>query len=77
MGSSDIQNLVAAAALNVGINPTLALAVAQKESGYNPSAVSKAGAIGVMQLMPATAAQLGVDPTDAAQNIQGGQLVGE
>jgi len=72
MGSSDIQSLVASIALAQGINPVLALAVARQESGFNPSAVSKAGAIGVMQLMPATAAQLGVDPTDPAQNIQGG-----
>jgi soluble lytic murein transglycosylase-like protein len=33
---------------------------------------SKAGALGLMQLMPSTAAQLGVDPNDAAQNVQGG-----
>jgi len=72
MGTSDIQSLVASNALAAGIDPVLALAVARQESGFNPSAVSKAGAIGVMQLMPATAAQLGVDPYNAGQNIQGG-----
>jgi hypothetical protein len=42
------------------------------ESSGNPSAVSSAGAIGLFQLMPATAASLGVDPTDPTQNIEGG-----
>ncbi|MCY1740999.1 lytic transglycosylase domain-containing protein [Ensifer sp. SL37] len=41
------------------------------ESGYNPAAISKAGAIGLGQLMPATAALLGVDPTDMKQNLDG------
>jgi soluble lytic murein transglycosylase-like protein len=64
--------LVQQAALQYGVSPALALAVATRESNLNPAAVSPAGAIGVMQLMPATAAQLGVDPTNAAQNIDGG-----
>lgn len=55
-----------------GVNPTVALAVAQQESGLNENAVSPAGAIGVFQLMPATAAELGVNPYDVTQNIQGG-----
>lgn len=41
------------------------------ESGYNPTAVSTAGAIGLGQLMPATAAELGVDPRDWRQNLDG------
>lgn len=51
----------------------LLMAVGKAESGFNPDAVSPAGAQGVMQLMPATAASLGVtDPFDARSNIMGG-----
>ena len=65
-----------------GVDPSLAIAVANAESGGNQNAVSSAGAIGVFQLMPATAAGLGVDPTVLAQNIHGGilylrQLIGQ
>jgi hypothetical protein len=46
--------------------------LAKQESGFKQSAVSPKGAIGVMQLMPATAQELGVDPTDLEQNVRGG-----
>jgi soluble lytic murein transglycosylase-like protein len=68
----DVQSTITAAAAKYGVDPSLALAVAQQESGFNPSAVSSAGAVGVMQLMPATAAQFGADPYDPAQNIDAG-----
>lgn len=55
-----------------GVRPELVHAVMQQESGGNPSAVSKKGAIGLMQLMPDTAAALGVDPHDPEQNLRGG-----
>lgn len=66
------QQLITAAAAKYGVDPNLALAVAKQESGYNQAARSSAGAIGIMQLMPPTAAGLGVDPTNAAQNVDGG-----
>ena len=53
-------------------NPKLVSAVAEVESGGNQGAQSPAGAIGVMQLMPDTAASLGVNPYDKQQNIEGG-----
>ena len=55
-----------------GIDEALVRAVIHAESGFNPRARSKAGAIGLMQLMPATANELGVDATVPAQNIAGG-----
>jgi len=69
---SATQSAIVAAAQAGGVDPNLALAVAEQESGGNQNAVSSAGAIGIFQLMPATAAGLGVDPTDAQQNIEGG-----
>ncbi|MFT4177852.1 MAG: lytic transglycosylase domain-containing protein [Thermomonas sp.] len=61
-----------AAAARYDISPWLLDAVARSESAYHADAVSAAGAIGIMQLMPATARELGVDPRDPAQNILGG-----
>ena len=70
--TSSIQSLITSVANSLGVPPSIALAVAQKESGFNQNAVGAAGEIGVMQLMPATAAGLGVDPTDLNQNVTGG-----
>jgi soluble lytic murein transglycosylase-like protein len=55
-----------------GLPPALLRAVAWRESRGRQDAVSPKGAIGVMQLMPATAAELGVDPRDLLQNLAGG-----
>ncbi|WP_164703192.1 transglycosylase SLT domain-containing protein [Modestobacter sp. KNN46-3] len=54
-----------------GVSPALLAAVAKTESGFNSSAVSSAGATGLMQFMPATAKGLGVDATDPASSIDG------
>lgn len=59
------------AALN-GLPPEFVHSVAQAESAYRVDAVSPKGAIGVMQLMPGTARQLGADPHDPEQNIAAG-----
>lgn len=61
------------AAATYDVSVSLLKAMAKTESDFNPNAVSHAGAIGIMQLMPATARELGVtDPYDPQQNIMGG-----
>ena len=60
-------------ARRIGVHPDLVRAVVQVESGFDPEAVSPAGAMGLMQLMPQTAHELRVDdPFDPDQNLQGG-----
>ena len=54
------------------VDPALIRAIISAESGFSPQALSTAGAIGLMQLMPATARALGVDPRLPDQNIEGG-----
>lgn len=61
-----------AAARKHGIPEDLFLRLVQQESGWNPHAVSHAGATGLAQLMPGTASKLGVDATDPQQNLDGG-----
>lgn len=60
------------AARATGLPPALLAAVEWQESGADPGAVSAAGAIGLMQLMPGTAAALSVNPWNPAQNLLGG-----
>jgi soluble lytic murein transglycosylase-like protein len=62
-----------AAAASNGIDPALLKGLVAQESGFDPNARSGAGAVGLTQLMPGTAAALGVtNPLDPAQSLQGG-----
>jgi soluble lytic murein transglycosylase-like protein len=71
--ASQFEPLVQEYATRESLRPELVRAVIQVESGYNPRATSPVGAMGLMQLMPATARDLGVrDPYDPAENIRGG-----
>ena len=64
--------MLEAAADKYNVDPNLVKAIATAESDWDQNAVSHVGAIGVMQLMPETAAGLGVDPYDERENIEGG-----
>jgi soluble lytic murein transglycosylase-like protein len=68
-----LQGLIENQADRFGLDADLLKAVIRTESNFNPAAVSKAGARGLMQLMPGTARELGVlDSFDPAQNVAGG-----
>jgi hypothetical protein len=68
----DLRQAAIDAANRNGIDPNLFLRLVQQESGFNPNALSRKGAMGPAQLMPATAGELGVDPRDPLQNLDGG-----
>lgn len=67
-----IEDIVAAESATNRLHPELLYSVIAAESNFNPKAVSAKGAIGLMQLMPETAAALAVNPHDPAENVQGG-----
>lgn len=71
-GNADVDSLINENANKYGVDAALLAAIAEQESGFNQSAQSEAGALGIMQLMPDTANGLGVDANDLAGNIEGG-----
>jgi soluble lytic murein transglycosylase-like protein len=73
LNTSAYSNEIHNAALQFGVEEAIVRAIIHAESAYRPNAVSRAGARGLMQLIPATASRFGVgDAFDPAQNIKGG-----
>jgi soluble lytic murein transglycosylase-like protein len=71
--ASQYDAIIENAALSAAVEPNLLRAVIVVESGFNSRAVSKRGAVGLMQLMPATASRFGVsNPYDPLENVHGG-----
>ncbi len=70
---SQLLGMINQVASRHGVDERLVQALIKQESGFNPNATSRTGAMGLMQLMPSTAKSLGVkDPYNAAQNVEGG-----
>ena len=70
---SQVLNVVSQISKKHGVDEKLVQALIKQESGFNPKAKSKSGAMGLMQLMPSTAKSLGVqDPYNMVQNVEGG-----
>ncbi|MDQ6700338.1 MAG: lytic transglycosylase domain-containing protein [Acidobacteriota bacterium] len=73
LSAMEMNPLIDSAAQKEGLSSDLLHAVIRQESAYRPCAVSLKGALGLMQLMPATARSLGVDdPFDPKENVEGG-----
>src|SRR5690242_17759978 len=66
-----LEQIVGETAKQYGVDPIFAYHVFEHESGFKPTAVSNKGASGLGQLMPSTARQMGVDPRDPIQNVDG------
>ncbi len=74
LSRGDIYDLIRDASQKTGVPPNLIDAMVRTESAYKPDARSRVGAVGLMQLMPATASELGVDPHNPQENVYGGAL---
>lgn len=72
MTTEEARGLVLKIATEEGFSPDFVLAVAKNESGFNSISISEKGAVGLMQLMPATAQRFKVDLCDPADNVLGG-----
>jgi soluble lytic murein transglycosylase-like protein len=71
--SGDLRGMIHQVSAEHGLDPRLVESVVRVESGYNPTAVSDKGAMGLMQLMPGTASRHGVaNPFDPEDNVRGG-----
>ncbi|MCS7204274.1 MAG: lytic transglycosylase domain-containing protein [Leptospiraceae bacterium] len=68
----ELWDLVKRVSQEEGVSPELIWSIIKVESNFDPDAISKKGAIGLMQLMPETAKMLNVNPHDVEQNIRGG-----
>lgn len=72
MPREELMKLIHAAALRHNVPPAFVKSIVAAESNFDPNAISPKGAIGPMQLMPATAEEYGADPTVPAENIDAG-----
>ena len=70
----DVKAIIVKSAIELGIDPALALSIAKTESGFRHDSTSRQGAVGVFQLMPSTAKKLGVNPYYLSDNIKGGLM---
>jgi soluble lytic murein transglycosylase-like protein len=68
------KELIQQAAVKAGLPPAIVHSVAKAESGYRTDAISPKGAVGLMQLMPGTAAELSADPHNPKQNAEAGAM---
>ena len=65
-------DLIAPTARRVGVSVALVKSIAKAESAFDPDAVSPKGAVGLMQVMPETAREMGLDANEPAQNLEAG-----
>lgn len=72
VGNNDIANAILYYCEQMGVDPLLVTATFEQESSFNQNAISNAGAVGIAQLMPDTAAMYGLNPYNKYENIEAG-----